>query len=654
MMGNNVLRIFVIGVVAIATVALISLSPTEVVENPWVVVLLVALTALVGARPVRIAALRTEIVAIHPFVLCALATVGPMAAGLAAIGGVVAAMLANKRKLTTIRFTFNIGGQVLSAVAAGGVFLLLGGIPGGKVLEVIGPLAAGTAAYFVLNTGLVAGVIAIEKRQPFLKTWLGTFSWTTSSYFTGLTLAAAMILLLDRVGPLGLALGVPPTWLLAAFYRNYKEKLEEQQKRIEEIEAHNVDLEKKVADRTYELQETLDQLEDANDQLRETNDQLIKANQAKSDFLANMSHELRTPLNAIIGFSDLLADGSFGALKTQQAEFVSDIRDSGESLLEMINDLLDLSKIEAGKMEVNLRDVAVPDVVRDAAGMMRALAVKKHLDLSIRIDETLGRGRIDPGMLRQILVNLLSNALKFTPEGGRVIVSAVRKNRDLSVSVTDNGIGIPNEMQSKIFQAFDQVDGSYARKYQGTGLGLALVRRMTGLHGGIVTVESEPGSGSSFTCLFPGCLVDEPRPETPGVPVVEPATGFTAQRTVLIVEDNPLNRKLARNALRSRKHRVLEAATSEEALELARSHRPDLILMDLQMPGLDGLEVTRRLKTDAATAALQVVAMSASARPEDRDEAIAAGCCGYISKPIRLSRFPAQVDSYFSDTEVVA
>jgi CheY-like chemotaxis protein len=177
---------------------------------------------------------------------------------------------------------------------------------------------------------------------------------------------------------------------------------------------------------------------------------------------------------------------------------------------------------------------------------------------------------------------------------------------------------------------------------------------MTDLHGGIVTVESEQESGSTFTCLFPGCLLDEARQETQPAPVVAAETRFNAQRTVLIVEDNPLNRKLARNALRSREHRVLEAETGEEALELAKSHRPDLILMDLQMPGLDGLEVTRRLKADAATASLPIVAMSASARPEDRDEALAAGCCGHIAKPIRLSRFPAQVDSYFVDTEVVA
>jgi len=276
-----------------------------------------------------------------------------------------------------------------------------------------------------------------------------------------------------------------------------------------------------------------------------------------------------------------------------------------------------------------------------------------------------GVARVDPRLVRQVLVNLLSNAVKFTPEDGRVEAAARFEGTDLVVTVTDSGIGIPEDDQEKIFHEFYQVDGSYARKYQGTGLGLALVRRMMSLHNGSVTVTSRVGQGACFQCVFPGARCPDATRDAPAPPVgeaaserprVAPVESAEASRgqTVLVVEDNPVNRKLARNVLRSRGYRVLEADTGEEGIEVARREKPHLILMDLQLPGLDGMEATRRLKADPATREIPVVALSAHAQESDEARAREAGCAGYIAKPIRLSRFPQQVRSYLASWEGAA
>jgi signal transduction histidine kinase len=653
-MQRKALKILVLGVVTAAAVILALLPRSGLADNFLTVSLLAALAALVGGRPVHIASLGTRITATHPFELCAMAAFGPLAGAMVSLAAVGGATAGERKRPQAIRLTFNLGAMVLANVVAASTFFLLGGKTGASLLRVVWPLAGATAAYFLTNTGLVAVVIAIEKGQGFFATWKRSFLWTTVSYFSGLTLAAGLLLLLEFLGPWGLALGVPPTWLLLAFHRAYKERMEEQRRRIAEVESLNADLERKVAERTRELQEALERIEEANKRLRDTNQRLVEANRAKTEFLANVSHELRTPLNGILGFSDLLTDDGFGDLSPQQREFVDDIRDSGEHLLELINDILDLSKIEVGKMTVDLSEVDVSGTVVDAVGMMRSLAAKKRITLSLDVDAAIETASLDRRLFRQILVNLLSNAVKFTPEDGQVSVRATREDRTLIVAVADTGIGIPGEDHARIFQEFYQVDGSYSRKYQGTGLGLALVERMMKLHEGTVTVTSEPGAGSTFTCTFPRCVLDGAPSPTVHAAAAPARSAASGERTILLVEDNELNRKLARNALRTRSYRVLEAKTGFEGLELARRHRPDLILMDVQLPEMDGLEVTRRLKADPATTHIRVVALSAFARDEDRDRARDAGCDGYITKPIRLSTFPAQIEAHFLTLEGVA
>lgn len=230
------------------------------------------------------------------------------------------------------------------------------------------------------------------------------------------------------------------------------------------------------------------------------------ATQAKSDFLASMSHELRTPLNAIIGFSEILSDQIFGELNEKQSKYIKNVLDSGRHLLSLINDILDLSKVEAGKMELEPTIVAIKNLLEDSLVIVKERVFKRAISLDLRIADELSdfTFQADERRLKQVMFNLLSNAVKFTPDGGTITVECRRKNEELIVSVTDTGIGIKHEDLESVFREFEQLDSSYARKQQGTGLGLALTRKLVELHDGRIWAESEgEGNGSSFTFMIP-------------------------------------------------------------------------------------------------------------------------------------------------------
>jgi signal transduction histidine kinase len=238
-------------------------------------------------------------------------------------------------------------------------------------------------------------------------------------------------------------------------------------------------------------------------EIQDKSRQLEVANKHKSEFLANMSHELRTPLNAIIGFSEALGERMFGEMNAKQSEYVDDIHTSGKHLLSLINDILDLSKVEAGRMELDVADFDVPTALQNALTLVRERAQRHGIRLSLEVDAAVGLFRADERKFKQILLNLLSNAVKFTPEGGKVGVAASRANGSLVVAVSDTGVGIAPEDQSAVFEEFRQVGRDYTSKAEGTGLGLALTKRFVELHGGSIGVESEPGKGSTFTFRLP-------------------------------------------------------------------------------------------------------------------------------------------------------
>jgi signal transduction histidine kinase len=384
--------------------------------------------------------------------------------------------------------------------------------------------------------------------------------------------------------------------------------------------------------------------------------QAEEASRAKSQFLANMSHEIRTPMNGILGMSDLL---SGTALTPVQRRYNDIVRRSGESLLCIINDILDFSRIEAGKLALDAIPFDPRQAVEDLCELLAERARAKGLELIRHVaPEVPPRVVGDPNRLRQILLNLLGNAVKFTERGEVVLrVDLARREEGavwLRFSVRDTGIGISPEAQGRIFQSFSQADGSTTRKYGGTGLGLAISRQLAVLMGGEIELDSEPGKGSEFRfharfLTAPGATLhdaDVAVTESPG-PVMEPqppadgGTGATEpadllEASILLVEDNPVNQEVARSMLGILGIRPDLAANGNEALEALARKRYDLVLMDCQMPGMDGYEATKILRETETNARTPVVALTANAMAGDSKQCLAAGMDDYLGKPFTL------------------
>lgn len=393
--------------------------------------------------------------------------------------------------------------------------------------------------------------------------------------------------------------------------------------------------EEALARQASDLQSLVDE---RTEQLQRSNAALAQASRSKDEFLAAMSHELRTPLTAILGLTELLRDAGTGPLTPKQHRHVRQIEDSGRHLLELINDILDLAKIEAGQFALQAEVVSVPKVVEASLAMVREAARAKDLRLSLAEDGRVARLRGDSRRIRQALVNLLSNAVKFTPAGGQVGLEVLGDDEHhmARFTVWDTGIGISSANQARLFHPFTQVDSRLSREYTGTGLGLVLVKHMAELHQGRVEVDSEPDRGSRFTLVLPWNpdeTLDASRPGvTAGVPTLQ-ATG----RRVLLVDDNEVNREMAREVLEINGHVVTTAGNGEEALALlAGAPLPDVVLLDIQMPVMDGPSTLAHLRGDPHTAHLPVVALTALAMSGDRDRLLEQGFDAYLAKPYQF------------------
>jgi two-component system sensor kinase FixL len=422
---------------------------------------------------------------------------------------------------------------------------------------------------------------------------------------------------------------------------------------------------------------------------------LIQAIRLKDEFLANMSHELRTPLNAILGMSESLQEQVLGTINKGQADAISTIEKSGEHLLSLINDILDLSKIESGKLELDIEKVAIEQLCKSSLTFVKQQAFKKRIQLNVKLPQDLGEILLDQRRIRQVLINLLTNAVKFTPTGGKVTLEVyydpleidfvehkslsailqpsstdgkyvdcvLEDRRYLCFSVIDTGIGISRVDQERLFQPFMQIDSKLNREYEGTGLGLALVKQIVELHGGNVRLRSELNEGSCFTVRLPYICqslnteetssthpsdilteqtkkidLSENLPDRSSVNAYESTTINLPLPLILIAEDNEANIITVSSYLEAKDYRVVIAKNGSEAIAITKSDRPDLILMDIQMPVMDGLEAIAQIRLDPSLANIPIIALTALTMEGDRDRCLAIGANEYISKPIKLKQ----------------
>lgn len=447
---------------------------------------------------------------------------------------------------------------------------------------------------------------------------------------------------------------------------------EELRVQAEELQASNEELRQKT-EVLNEQKEVLQVLQ------RETEfkaQELARASQYKTDFLANMSHELRTPLNSLLILSKELAENESGHLDAEEVEAAAVIHDSGSNLLRLINDILDLSKIEAGKMDVHREDVRIETITRDVVRHFRHMATESRLEFAIHVDPAVPEALVtDRSKLLQVLNNLLGNAFKFTSEGKVTLqlhmadsamltrVGAAADEQHLVLAVRDTGIGIPEERLDSIFEAFEQVDSSTSRHYGGSGLGLAIARRLAQLLGGHLVVDSEQGKGSCFALVLPllsaltGNAALQQQPAAATVAARPPARAATAplidwipddrhaiaagETVILTIEDDPAFARILVDLIRRKGHRALAAADGETGLELARRYRPTGILLDVMLPGMDGWSVLQHLKHDPVTAAIPVHFISAV---DEAAKGVALGAVGYLTKPVDRKALIAAFD----------
>jgi signal transduction histidine kinase/CheY-like chemotaxis protein len=424
------------------------------------------------------------------------------------------------------------------------------------------------------------------------------------------------------------------------------------------------------------------------------------ANQAKSEFLATMSHELRTPLNAILGLSEGLTDDVFGELNDVQKKTISTIEKSGTHLLDLITDILDLSKIESGNLKLELQPTLLEGLCESCINFIHPLAQQKHIDLSAEFNFVGKLFGIDPLRVRQILINILNNAVKFTPKGGQVklAVWVHEDSHTIEFQVSDTGIGIAQADMPKIFQSFVQIDSRLSRQYSGTGLGLALVKRLVEVHAGRIEVSSIPEQGSCFNVVLPyqpispqPSLPSTPEPSSPadsthqftlpeepvdlaqrdGAAVPEeassrglasvsesfamkqkipsetvlpngehPPLGAVSKDNILILlaEDNESNVETFVSYLTHKQYRVMVASNGQEATDLAQSDQPDIILMDIHMPDIDGFEAIQKIRNSTGSSTIPIIALTALAMPGDRERCLAAGANHYLPKPVQLKQ----------------
>jgi signal transduction histidine kinase/CheY-like chemotaxis protein len=548
--------------------------------------------------------------------LMALLLLGPRHAVVIAVAGACAqCTLKVKGRLPGYCTVFSMAAEALTMAATGFVYLSLGGSLGTFDLTVLAkPLVGAIATYFVVNTGLVAGAIALSTRQNVWHVWRADFLWSASSFLVAGTAGALAAVIIARGGQWNALLMLAPIYLTYSTYQLFTGRLEDQ-KRHERALAEEKERERAARASAEE------------------------ANRLKDEFLAMVSHELRTPLTAIVGWAEMLRAGKLENGRRERACQV--IHDSARRQAQMIDELLDVSRIVSGKFGVNRTAIDLAAVVQDALEVVQPSAVLKGITIAVDVDRRLGAIDGDGDRLQQIVWNLLSNAVKFTPDGGTVHVRVRRIDNIAELVVSDDGPGIPGEFLSSVFEPFRQGDGSTTRQHGGLGLGLAIVKHLVEAHRGTVSAENRrEGHGATFTVRLPMLpLPVESRRAAAAVP------GATLEGlSVLLVDDDEESRQVIAAHLEDHRAHVLTAASSAAAMDVLTRERVDVLVSDVAMPGEDGYALLRRIRgSTSGLASMPAVALTALARDEDRQRALDAGFQLHLPKPIETSTLIAAI-----------
>ncbi len=569
--------------------------------------------------------------------LMALLLLGPRHAVIVAAAGVwTQCTYKVKQRYPLYRTMFSVAAEVITVVATGLVYQELGGptVP----LHAAGlakPLVGAIATYFLVNTGLVAGAIAATTRRSFPSVWRDDFLWSGASFMVAGSAGAMAAVVVDRGEHWKAILLIAPIYLTYRTYEVFVGRLDADRRHMGEMrDLHQGTVQALMKARQAERAE------------QEARAAAERANRTKDEFLAIVSHELRTPLSSILGWADMLRRGQLD--EPRRARAFQAIFDSARRQAKLIDDLLDVSRIMSGKMRLERTTVSLKDVVDDAVQVVQPAAHEKDVNISVVADSWIGAIQGDNARLQQVVSNLLSNALKFTPRGGSVIVHLSRGSDYVEIQVHDTGQGIAPEFLPHVFEPFRQADGSTTRAHGGLGLGLSIVKRLVDAHHGTITAYSAgTGQGATFVVRFP----TETAPARSAHPAVMPRGGGHTDThsldgmSVLVVDDDEESGLVVAEHLSIQGAQVFTAASAAAAYDVLRRERVDVMLADIAMPEEDGYTLIQRIRAGAvpACASVPAAALTAFAREDDRQRALRAGFQMHLVKPVDTDSLIAAV-----------
>ena len=545
-----------------------------------------------------------------------------------ALGVLVQCTINVKRPYPMHRTVFSVGAQIVTMLMTGLVYDRLGGTHAHfELMALSRPLVGAIFTYFAVNTGLVAIAIGLSTGRTAFEVWRTEFLWSGASFFVAGGAGAIGAVLIDRGQLWAAVLMLAPVYVTYWTYRIFIGRLDDQRRHRERLSA--------ALEAMTQLKEQRHELLEREQAARSNAEQ---ANRLKDQFLAIVSHELRTPLNAILGWSDILLHGDLDNVRRGRA--VRAIYDSAQRQARIIDELLDLSRIISGRLRLERLPMDWNEVIRAALDMARPSAEAKEVRLDVDVDPEIGEFTGDAARLQQVVWNLLTNAVKFTPEGGCIRVRLYRVRDVIELSVSDTGEGIAPELLEAVFEPFRQADGSTTRRHGGLGLGLSIVKQLVEAHGGTISADSAGhGHGSRFTVRLPlgevGLDAVLPHASTGDAVPTAPRISLEGAR-VLVVDDDEAGRDVVAMHLQAREATVVSASSADEALEILLRERFDVLLVDIAMPDQDGYELIRTVRTMAQPdrARVPAAALTAFARDEDQRKSYESGFQLHLTKPI--------------------